>query len=275
MIIGALNNVRFSIADDDKAISPDVSPGGLNARGNAAIAADVPPESSVSSLAAQLATAAAYAAEKNKGLDAGALRDKAQGIIDQIIGPGYEQRKVRNDREVPATTDPAALARAKAATAFVNGRFADNVGSEPNPFAGLSPEQLATIAYDESGTFTVNERHAAWGEGYRLEENWRIQIVAKMAQEYNNTGKLTNFFKDVLEHYEQLPLMEQVQYPKDYARDLKEKIKRDFNYRDSTGLGGGGQDWVAAAKSFVRPMMQDALIAPLRPDRNQGSALKT
>lgn len=259
MIINSINNFRLPAAEE-KVPSSDGSAEKLSSSGKNNIALESAGETSVSSLASQLAASAAYSAEKNKALSTSDLSDKANKLVGQITGPDFEQWKIRNDREIPKATDAASIDRAKAATAFVNGRFKDNVGSEPNPFAGLSAEQLATIAYDESGTFTVNERRAAWHESYRLEEGWRIQTIAKMNQEYATTGKLTNFFKDALEHYEQLPLMEQVQYPKNYVNDLKHKIKRDFNYRDSTGIGVSSQNWIAAAKSFLRPMLEFSSI---------------
>lgn len=58
---------------------------------------------------------------------------------------------------VPNTDDLELLARAKQATSLVN-------GSGSNPFKGMSRDQLALIAYDDSGTFTVNEQRAALGK---------------------------------------------------------------------------------------------------------------
>ncbi len=57
--------------------------------------------------------------------------------------------------------------------------------------------------------------------------------------EYNSTGKLTNFFKSVLDHFKELPAIEQAQYPKDYASDLQSKIDLDFNYRTHQAEGRG------------------------------------
>jgi len=260
MIISSATTNRLT-GIGDKQVSADTNAGKTNAAASGSVSSETPADTSVSSLATQLATAAAYSAAKNKGLSAGQLGDKARAMVDQIVGQGYQQWKVRNDLEVPKAGDAESLARAKAATAFVNGSFKDNVGSEPNPFADLSSDQLATIAYDESGTFTINERQAAWHESYRREENFRIQTVAKMGQEYKTTGKLTNYFQDILDNYEQLPLMEQVQYPKNYVTELKEKIKRDFNYRDTVALGGSEQDWITAAKSFLRPVLDSSSMS--------------
>ena len=96
---------------------------------------------------------------------------------------------------------------------------------------------MSNIIYDESGTYTVNERHAAWRESYDLEEAWREKACAEAMNEYNRTGKLTNFFREGLEHYKSLPAIEQAQYPKDYAADLQSKIDLDFNYRTHQAEG--------------------------------------
>ncbi|MFP3449799.1 hypothetical protein SB765_33250, partial [Pseudomonas sp. SIMBA_067] len=37
-------------------------------------------------------------------------------------------------------------------------------GVDSNPFKGLVREQLSLIAHDEGGSFTINERRAAWEE---------------------------------------------------------------------------------------------------------------
>jgi len=66
-------------------------------------------------------------------------------------------------------------------------------------------DQLALITYDDSGTFTVNERRAALEESAKQEFAWRQKVVAEAEFEYNSTGKLTNFSQSVLDHYKGLP----------------------------------------------------------------------
>ena len=105
------------------------------------------------------------------------------------------------------------MAQAQQATDYVT-----NNGS--NPFKGLSQEQLSLIIYDESGTFTVNERIAAYDESYSQEQEWRRWVCAMGSAEASTTGSRTNFYKEVLAHYEGLPLIEQVQYPDDYTEQL-------------------------------------------------------
>lgn len=188
--------------------------------------------STVSNLARQLGEAAARAEARDASLSRKELGQKAAAIVDQIVGDSYTAQKAKHDAEVPNTNDPTLLARAQQATDFVNGKAS-------NPFGGMSRDQLALIAYDESGTFTVNERRAAWQEAYDQEEAWRQKVVAKATDEYNRTGKLTNFFSEVLEYYKGLPAIEQAQYPENYAADLQQKIDLDFNYMTHRAEGKG------------------------------------
>ncbi|MHB0764896.1 hypothetical protein ACYCFC_11065 [Stutzerimonas sp. NM35] len=187
----------------------------------------------VSNLARQLGEAAAHAEARDANLSRKELGQKATAQLDQITGNDYYLNQERHDAEVPNTDDPELLARAKQATSFVN-------GSGSNPFKGMSRDQLALIAYDDSGTFTVNEQRAAWQEAYDQEEAWRQKVVAQAMDEYNRTGKMTNFFKEVLAYYNELPAIEQAQYPDDYASRLQELIDLDFNYMTHRAEGKGG-----------------------------------
>lgn len=191
----------------------------------------------ISILARQLADSAARAEKRDSILSRSELADKAKSLLSKISGDSYQAGKKTHDNEAPKTNDPVLLARAKQATEFVN--RSSNNGNEKNPFAGLSREQLANIIYDDSGTYTVNERRAAWMESSKQEEAWREKVIAQVIEEYNQSGKMTNFFKSVLDHYNGLPAIEQAQYPKEYASDLESKIKLDFNYRTHRAEGKG------------------------------------
>jgi len=190
----------------------------------------------ISTLAQQLSASASRAEERDRSLTRSELADRAKSILNQIEGDAYFVNKAKHDGEVPSTSDPVLLARAKQATEFVNSA-AKGSASEKNPFAGLSREQLANIVYDESGPYTVNERRAAFYEAYSQEQAWREKVCAQAIDQYNRTGKLTKFFNSVLEHFKELPAIEQAQYPKDYASDLQFKIDLDFNYRTHTPEG--------------------------------------
>ena len=191
----------------------------------------------ISTLARQLAASASRAEERDKTLTRSELGNKAKSLLSQISGDSYQANKEKHDSEVPKTNDPALLARAKQATEFVN--RSSNSGNEKNPFASLSNDQLSNIIYDDSGAYTVNERRAAWSEAYDRDQAWRVKVCAQAMDEYNCTGKMTNFFKSVLDYYNELPAIEQAQYPKDYASDLQSKIDLDFNYRTHQAEGKG------------------------------------
>ena len=175
---------------------------------------------------------ATRAEARDASLSRRALGAKATVLLSQIAGDSYFANKANNDAEVPNTDNPELLARARKATQFEN-------GSGSNPFAGLSRDQLALITYDESGTFTVNERRAAWSEAFHQESAWRQMVVAMATAEYNGTGKLTHFFTAVLDHYKTLPGIEQAQYPASYATQLQGWIDLDFNYWTHTVEGHG------------------------------------
>lgn len=178
---------------------------------------------SISTFSSRLSKAADHAATRLQGLDNNGLRNQLDADIKKIFYDLDVAHKAAAASEVPEPNDDASAQSATSATAFVDGKG-------PNPFAGLSRDQLATIAHDESGTFTVNERRAAFTQAYQEEQAWRSQVVAAAMREYNESGKMTNFFQSVLGHFEGLPDLEKATYPENYADDLRAKIKLDFNY---------------------------------------------
>jgi hypothetical protein len=198
----------------------------------------------VSTLARQLNDAAIRAQARDASLTRDELGKTATSLLGQICGDGYFASKTKNDAEVPDTTDPDLLARARQATDFVNGH-----GS--NPFKSLSDDQLNLIIYDDSGNFTINERRAAWSEAYDREESWRQKVLAQAHFEYDTTGKQNNFFAACLEHYQGLPLIDQVQYPESYPAKLLHWISLDFNFRTNRADGSGEFTYVSVAVSMI------------------------
>ncbi|KPW83494.1 hypothetical protein SAMN05216596_103414 [Pseudomonas congelans] len=178
----------------------------------------------LSSLSVQLSESATRAASRDASLDRNALSEKNSQLTEQLVGSSYDANKASHDAEVPQSKDSDRLERAKNATEFVT-------GSGKNPFSGMSRDQLSLIAYDESGDFTVNEKKSAWLESYRQERVWRQQVVAEGSAEYSKTGKLTDFYTSVLDHYKGLPAIEQSQYPSSYGTKLQDWIDQDFNYK--------------------------------------------
>lgn len=177
----------------------------------------------ISSLANQLAASADRAEKRDKTLSRSELAEEAQTRLSQLQGDIYTANKTQYDDETPRTEDPTLLARAKQATAFVNNTT--SIGhTEANPFVGLSREQLSHIIYDNSGTFTINERKAALIEANKQEETWKTSVSNQARDEYNSTGQLTNFYNNVLEHFKSLPAIDQARYPENFAGHLASKI---------------------------------------------------
>jgi len=212
--------------------------------------------SSLSSLSLQLSESAARAAARDSSLSRKELGAKASELLSKISGDGYFANKKANDTEVPDTQDPKLLARAENATQFVN-------GSGKNPFAGMSSDRLSLIIYDDSGSFTTNERRAALSESFDQEYAWRQKVVANAMAEYNGTGKLTKFFTAALEHYKDLPAIEQAQYPDSYEAKLQGWIALDFNYKTHTAEGtGSAQDVINQVMNLDKQTFDDTDADP-------------
>ncbi|GAB7529835.1 hypothetical protein PS3A_22460 [Pseudomonas sp. 3A(2025)] len=161
----------------------------------------------------QLSEALQRAEQRDKKLDRPALSAYAKTALDQITGPHYHALKSQHNAELPNTKNPDILARAKQATDYENGKA-------PNPFKGMSAELLTAISYDDSGTFTVNERRAAWSESYDQHQAWGLKVIAEATEEYNRTGRHTKIYGQVLERYKSQPLIEKAQFPENYEKDL-------------------------------------------------------
>lgn len=192
-----------------------------------------------SSLAQQLSEAATRASARDASMTRQELATKGQHLTDIIVGNDYWAKKEHHDAEVPRTDDPVHLARAQQATNYTN-------QDGPNPFKGMSREQLSLITYDESGTFTVNERRAAWCEAYDQDEAQRRILVAKMEDEYNRTGKIADSLLDVLKFYKSLPAIDQaIQLPAVYEAQLEARILQggSMDSREELSLLGLGVQW--------------------------------
>ncbi|WP_425642496.1 hypothetical protein ACPUEK_04665 [Marinomonas gallaica] len=172
----------------------------------------------ISTLAQQLNEAQIRADARDASLDREALADKAKSLRKQITGPIYYQNKAKHDAEVPDTNDPAHLERAKQATAFTNGTGA-------NPFARLAPDQLTLIVYDESGTFTANERRAALLEQDEQDSAWRISVVNEIMRQWKqNNGDFSEALEGIMEHYNNVPPIEEAQLHSNWRQYLESNI---------------------------------------------------
>ncbi|SHN23550.1 hypothetical protein SAMN05216593_11631 [Pseudomonas asturiensis] len=172
-----------------------------------------PDGATLSNLARQLNDSAARANSRDALLNSKELGTLARSVIDKLTDSSYPTNKAIHDAEVPDTQDPELLERARQATRFTNGQA-------NNPFAGLSQDTLRLIIYDESGDFTLNERKAAYRENYQQQEIWNREMCQRYVDEYNETGKSTQTLFMILAHYNDLPPIEQAQYPADYVANL-------------------------------------------------------
>jgi hypothetical protein len=182
----------------------------------------------LSALSRQLADSAVRAEHRDSTLSRKQLAELAGQLNEQISGDSYFANKTKHDNEVPNTSDPELLARAKSATDFVNlpTKWDQTV---KNPFAGLSSDQLTLIAYDDSGSYTVNERRAASYGAYRIEQDWKKKVCDMMMDEYSRTGEAETpkVLAELLSHYRTLPRIEQAQHPEGYEACLQSKLGPD------------------------------------------------
>jgi len=200
--------------------------------------------STLSTLASQLSEASVRAQARDVRLTKMELNSMAKNTFNELEGANYTSNKLKYDSEVPDSDNPTLLARAKSATQYTNG-----VGK--NPFSGMPMDQLTLITYDDSGTFTVNERRAALEESAKQEFAWRQRVVAEAEHEYNSTGKLTKFFQSILDHYKSLPPALQAQYPNNYETKLKDWIDLDFNYFTHIAEGKKKMDTESFASKII------------------------
>ncbi|WP_032632410.1 hypothetical protein [Pseudomonas syringae] len=227
MVYSIGTNSNPSISTAKAVASPTTS---LPTRASSGALSKTQDSGKLSSLSVQLSESATRAASRDASLGRKALSEKASQLTEQLVGSSYDANKATHNSEVPQSNDPDRLERAKNATEFVT-------GSGKNPFSGMSRDQLSLIAYDESGDFTVNEKKSAWLESYRQERVWRQQVVAQGSAEYSATGRLTDFYTSVLDHYKDLPAIDQSLYPSDYETKLQDWIDQDYNYKTSTAEG--------------------------------------
>ena len=180
----------------------------------------------LSLLARQLSESALRSSKREQELSRDELAAYAKKQINNFALDGYTFGKSRHDVEEPDTDDAEHLTRARQATEYVN-QTINGSRYAKNPFAGLSQDQLALIAYDDSGGYTINERRAAWSESERIKSEWEKGVVTRCQLESAQTGRVPVFLTEVLNFYRGLPKIEQVQdcYPGDYEAELLEKIR--------------------------------------------------
>lgn len=173
----------------------------------------------ISTLARQLSECAERAAVRDKTLSREALGNLASHLSAQLSSGRYASSKLSDMLARSSADDPELLQRDHQAVLYnVNSIFGDR--SLPNPFRGLSREDMVLIAYDENDTFTVNERYAAFKSAYRLEQDFRETHCRRgSGGAFNQHPFLC--YAELLTHYRSLPLIEQAQYPEDYEARIE------------------------------------------------------
>ncbi|WP_437890160.1 hypothetical protein [Phytobacter sp. V91] len=185
-------------------------------------------QTSFSSLASLLSDAATRAEKRDATSSRAQLQTMAEALLNVIDGPVYTQNKAKHDQEVPDTNSTELLQLATKATDFLNGKTT-------NPFAGMQREQLSLIAYDDGSSFTVNERRAALKEIGVQEDKWTQSFISSAQKEIGATGTYKKSYAELLNHYRELPAIEQAQYSADLEQNLVNKIssKTSSNSKDT------------------------------------------
>ncbi len=117
------------------------------------------------------------------------------------------------DAEVPPSNDPQRLRQARQATESLYGR-ADN------PFAYKSRAELSAIVYDESGSYTVNERYAAANQRTELDQKFWAPVFQRALE----SGDWKPVITAALVFYASLSALEQTAYPDNYAQLLQQYL---------------------------------------------------
>lgn len=184
-------------------------------------------KASFSTLASQLNESAARAAKRDAVMTFEELGQYGRNRIKEFTQETPKANSGTRAMEVPNTSDPELLDRARAASAYVTRTLAGDKNAI-SPFEKLSREQLNHIAYDDSGAFTLNERRAAWQGVQKMDDAWRKVAIPQSDLEQIRTGKATKFYSEALSYFKSLPAIEKaVDYPKDAQAILESRIKDD------------------------------------------------
>lgn len=141
-------------------------------------------------------------------MDRNALKKTGRALLNQLDIAGTKKA----NEEVPDSDDPQRLARAKQATEFCQRRS----DIQKNPFLNLPREELTKIIYDDTGTYTINERSAALSEQGRQDYNYWNPIIedAFMSRDYRK------HYRAAIEFYDKLSPIEQSFAPGGYRENL-------------------------------------------------------
>ncbi|MFJ3482782.1 hypothetical protein ACIPL1_05295 [Pseudomonas sp. NPDC090202] len=197
-------------------------------------------KASFSTLARQLDESATRAAARDARLSHDELRKHGVLRISEFMIETKDANSGTRAMELPKSNDPELHDRARRASEFVT-RTLGGDRSAKSPFENLSREQLNLIAYDDSGTFTLNERRAAWHGVQKLNEEWRDAHIPQGVLEQARTGKATGFYNEALNYLKSLPGIEKaVDYPQQAEAIIEARIKTDQTLPGLSGINTRG-----------------------------------
>ncbi|WP_144403189.1 hypothetical protein [Pseudomonas sp. StFLB209] len=173
-----------------------------------------------SSLAQQLSAAATHALNRESRLTNDEVKAESHRLVLQLTDRNDQGHQTRSVDGMTATLSE----QARRAVNFLAGK-----GS--NPFQGLPNSSLTLIIWDDSQTFSLSERKAAWQE-YKALQGAQQQTFVRAAQmELSVHGRIGDTTRQAQNHFRQLSAMAQAQYPEDYAQRL-ESIGSQKNLSD-------------------------------------------
>ncbi|GFM86525.1 hypothetical protein PSCICO_19240 [Pseudomonas cichorii] len=185
----------------------------------AEVSAPSPDTTNISILSRQLSESAARAEVRDQSLSRQALGDLALRFQAHFGSVPYDRSDAMSVLPDATINDPFLRERDRQAVEYVI-RDMQRDPCARNPFAGLSYEQLTVIAYDESDTFTLHERHAAYRGACHIELEWGMDIYGRSQQgDFIQDPHL--FYAEHLIYYRSLPPIKQAQSPADYEAKVE------------------------------------------------------
>lgn len=177
--------------------------------------------------------------ESYETMDRNALKKRGIELLDQLYIAGSKKANA----EVPNSDDPARLARAKQATVFCQKPSNDSA----NPFLGLPREELTKIIYDDSGTYTINERSAALSEQQRQHYNYWSPII----DDAFISGDYRKLYRTAIDFHDKLSPIEKSFAPEGYRENVVNWLKKE---EDRLGKLGD-----ISAAPFLNDMAKNSL----------------
>jgi hypothetical protein len=181
---------------------------------------------SLSSLGRSVSTAISRAEAATEGKSTGELRAIVKRA-ETHLNDDWRRDAATFAKETPKGADEGRVAISRQATSYIKQltTLPRPAGiARENPFFGLSRTELSAIQYDESGSFTTNDRRAAVSEVGRQYGEWSAAVCARAMKEHALTGKTTDFLKEVLAYFDALPAIDRAALPKGYMERLRMEV---------------------------------------------------